>query len=630
MKRLFNKKQRIALAMASNWKCSICGEQLQNGWHSDHKIPFSRGGKTDVINGQATCPTCNLKKGNKMNKIKLRTWQQEALDLCSNEFSNGKKLFLTHATPGGGKTIHGLSVFNSSGHTHLVILAPSTTLVKQWQEEAKKLYGVELKTSMLYSGQSDFEQYQGIVMTYQGMNECAEELRIFCSNNDTLVIADEIHHVADGQAWGDSFRHSFEPATNILALTGTPWASNGKSIAFVSYGSDGYALPDFPYNKVRAIVDNVCRATEFHGMEARDLTFIDNESGAILGTFNTIQDAIDNDIRGAYTKTLHSIKHFKQLFIEADRELSNIRESVADAGGLIVAPSIRAAKEFKDELFMLTGQDYRIVHSKTDKPHESIKDFRKSNERWLISVDMVTEGVDIKRLQVCVFMSTKNTELFLRQVIGRIERRRNEFSQTDRYGYFYYTKTPDVDELVAQFESENKAGLSLVEEQDDTEKDGASGMEKFDDTITLDDVKTELSSLTARGFTFPMDVVRAAMERKRRSGTWLDDAPLYLVCKIIMEEQGHKKDDEATAYQDENYDAPIEVKSARLRKLISSLVNKKMFARYGRQASGEEISRAHKVINNRVGINKTDNSTSIELLESKLEYITNTRGETWV
>ena len=65
MKRFFNKKQRLALAKDSNWKCSICNTTLSNNFHADHIIPFSLGGATDVSNGQALCGSCNLKKGNR-------------------------------------------------------------------------------------------------------------------------------------------------------------------------------------------------------------------------------------------------------------------------------------------------------------------------------------------------------------------------------------------------------------------------------------------------------------------------------------------------------------------------------------------------------------------------------------
>lgn len=51
--RRFNIKQRRALYFAADGRCENCGEELTGDWHSDHFHPWSKGGGTDVINGQA-------------------------------------------------------------------------------------------------------------------------------------------------------------------------------------------------------------------------------------------------------------------------------------------------------------------------------------------------------------------------------------------------------------------------------------------------------------------------------------------------------------------------------------------------------------------------------------------------
>lgn len=627
MKRCFSKKQRIALELFSNGKCMLCGVQLPKSWHADHKLPFSKGGITDVINGQALCPQCNLKKGNSiMSSITLRNWQNTALTQATDNFSEGKKLFLTHATPGGGKTIHALSVFHKMmqdfGISHSVILAPSTVLVKQWQKDAKNVYDLELKNSMLYNQMSDFHEYSGMVMTYQGMNESHESLRIFCANNDVLVIADEIHHVADGQSWGDAFRNAFEPSRHILALTGTPWASEGKKISYVDYGKDGFATPDFSYKKETAIRDSVCRTTEFHEIEAKDLLFVDESTGTIIGEYATLQDAIDDEVKGSTQKTLRSIKHMKAMFIEADEQLSMLRgKGAPDAGGLIVAPDIRTAHEFQNELFMITGVEYPIVHSQAEKPHKKIDEFRDSSERWLISVDMVTEGVDIKRLQVCMFLSDKKTELFLRQVIGRIERiRSNEY--IDRYGYFYHTDIPQINEIVGKLLEENKAGEALREQKEKEEYDG-SGREKVDDSITLVDIRSEQKGLMAEGFYYEDRIVSLAIVKKRRSQI-LFDVPLFVICKVVMAEEEKEVNEKARQTH-----VPLTDKKERIRSRIAKEVTRKLRKLLGRLPTGKEIGGAHKSINAIVGIEKTNDSVSLDLLERKLEYIGKVEAKLW-
>ncbi len=70
--RNFTEAQRLTIYWRDGKKCQIkqqCdGTELLpwNGWHCDHKLPRSRGGKTTVGNGQVACPACNLAKGNRV------------------------------------------------------------------------------------------------------------------------------------------------------------------------------------------------------------------------------------------------------------------------------------------------------------------------------------------------------------------------------------------------------------------------------------------------------------------------------------------------------------------------------------------------------------------------------------
>lgn len=65
MKRLFSRKARRYLSIISGGLCSLCGKPLNGQLHADHIKPFAAGGATVLANGQALCPTCNLKKGAK-------------------------------------------------------------------------------------------------------------------------------------------------------------------------------------------------------------------------------------------------------------------------------------------------------------------------------------------------------------------------------------------------------------------------------------------------------------------------------------------------------------------------------------------------------------------------------------
>ncbi|MBR6124095.1 DUF262 domain-containing protein [Candidatus Saccharibacteria bacterium] len=66
--REFDRAQKMAIYRRDKGCCQLklrCnGKKCEwDNWHADHIIPWSKGGKTIVENGQVACPECNLAKG---------------------------------------------------------------------------------------------------------------------------------------------------------------------------------------------------------------------------------------------------------------------------------------------------------------------------------------------------------------------------------------------------------------------------------------------------------------------------------------------------------------------------------------------------------------------------------------
>jgi len=65
-KRNFDEAQRQVIFRRGNGICRLCGRKCEwNDWEADHIIPWSKGGKTEIENGQILCPSCNAKKGDR-------------------------------------------------------------------------------------------------------------------------------------------------------------------------------------------------------------------------------------------------------------------------------------------------------------------------------------------------------------------------------------------------------------------------------------------------------------------------------------------------------------------------------------------------------------------------------------
>lgn len=61
--RNFDEAQRQVIFRRDRGICQICRTKCEwNAWHADHIVPWNRGGKTIVSNGQVLCPECNASK----------------------------------------------------------------------------------------------------------------------------------------------------------------------------------------------------------------------------------------------------------------------------------------------------------------------------------------------------------------------------------------------------------------------------------------------------------------------------------------------------------------------------------------------------------------------------------------
>ena len=114
-------------------------------------------------------------------------------------------------------------------------------------------------------------------------------------------------------------------------------------------------------------------------------------------------------------------------------KLNQTRLEMPNAGGLIIAPNIETADFMCNLIELIEGEKPTLVHSQVTNSEQRINAFRKTNKKWLVSVAMISEGVDIKRLRVLIYLPSAQTELFFRQAIGRVVRSNGDNDYTRAY-----------------------------------------------------------------------------------------------------------------------------------------------------------------------------------------------------
>ena len=357
---------------------------------------------------------------------KLRAWQQAALD---GYFAASPRDYLAVATPGAGKTTFALTVAAELMQRRVVdrltIVAPTEHLKVQWAEAAAKA-GLAIDPAYTPTKGRTSKDYVGVALTYAGVATNPLAFRVRTERFRTLVILDEIHHAGDALSWGEAVREAFEPAVRRLALTGTPFRSDINPIPFVTYapGADGVprSAADYTYGYADALADHVVRPVLFmaYSGQVEWRTRAGDEIAARLGepltkdqSAQALRTALD--VNGAWVPA---------VLQAADRRLTEVRRHVSDAGGLVIASDQDSARAYAALLASISGSTPTVVLSDEKSSSRKIAKFSDSDDRWMVAVRMVSEGVDVPRLAVGVYATTTATPLFFAQAVGRFVRAR--------------------------------------------------------------------------------------------------------------------------------------------------------------------------------------------------------------
>ncbi len=357
---------------------------------------------------------------------KLRAWQAEALDAY---FVHEPRDFLAAATPGAGKTTFALRLATELLSRRVVervtVVAPTEHLKRQWAEAAARV-GLPLDPDFRNAEGRYARHYKGVAVTYAQVAMRPSLHKDITESYRTLVILDEVHHGGDALSWGDGIRDAFERATRRLSLTGTPFRSDTAPIPFVTYLPDRQGIrtsvTDYNYGYGRALSDGVVRPVIFmiYAGHMRWRTKTGDEMEARLGEGNT-KDITSQAWRTALDPRGEWIP---AVLNAADRRLSEVRNSIPDAGGLVIATDHYAARAYADLLHQISGEPVTVVLSDEKEASDRIAEFAAGESRWMVAVRMVSEGVDVPRLAVGVYATSASTPLFFAQAIGRFVRAR--------------------------------------------------------------------------------------------------------------------------------------------------------------------------------------------------------------
>ena len=381
--------------------------------------------------------------------MKLRNWQQSAREKCINYFRDDEdgRHFVINAAPGAGKTkvscVIAQDLLQAGQIDRVIIIAPRRTVVTQWAKEFAAVTGHHMM--QITAADSVGLISENVCATWAAIKGLADVFQDICRTARVLVICDEHHHAAIEAAWGISADSAFASARYSLILTGTPVRSDGAQSIWLDRNElGGLAHPEggmYTLTYGEAVGLGYCRPVTFHRHRGRFAVKIeDSETIEVSGDTPVVLPA-----KHPATQSLKRSLDFYRLAMtpqfEADHKtprrdgyqgtmiacacdkLDELRLLMPAAGGLVIAPDINMAEHFAELIRMIDGQEPMVVHSGLPNAERRIDAFRAdSSTRWLVAVGMVSEGVDIQRLRVLVYLPKAMTELAFRQAVGRVVR----------------------------------------------------------------------------------------------------------------------------------------------------------------------------------------------------------------
>lgn len=426
--------------------------------------------------------------------------------------------FILHAFPGAGKSLAQCLVARTlleQGYIDQVIFCvPSTLLREQMVDDAAKV-GLNLNGKRLdpdgYMGIVTTYASLGHLSKETGKMPNAELLRNICINKPTMVIADEMHHLGRGKNWGDAFEMAFnQHAVARLMTSGTPFRSDNSTLPWCRYTnkkidlspphaySYGYGLSTWN-SKFSALGDRVVRDVVIHpwdgevnftvrrherGWVTEERTFAhrftDNIDELYPDVFDECNDLNEKPVKLIDNKRLreeikakrrlaaiecgtpahpYGTDYVRDQLIAANDQLTDVRRSHPWAGGLIVCNNIPHADSVAKALKHWTGEEAIVIHSESGAGARAIRDFRgnrtEARSKWIVSVGKISEGVDIKHLRVCVYLSAIQAPLRWTQILGRVLRVEDDLEWDLQTAHFY-----QYDDGVGLIEDENGDSVS--------------------------------------------------------------------------------------------------------------------------------------------------------------------------
>lgn len=506
-RRRFNGRERVALYLAADGRCEQCGAELEPGWHGDHVQPWSLGGATHVLNGQALCRPCNLAKGISVtynDTFAARPFQRDVIERVLDGIATGRDVTVALGTPGTGKTLAyqatATHLLRQGAIDHIAVFVPRVSLAQQcetsWMfqdRDTKELHGLfELFDSHGRLGKIRHVDAQppltvpgetgtGFVACYASLANHEEVFSDWAEKHKGrfLLVADEAQFCGapdekgNGTRAGALIEDLHEYAAHTLLLTGTPYRADGRPLVLAQYGDVD--------EEGKQLLIRQAEATYADGIDAgylRRFEMLMNE-GVIKETDVSGEWSVEYKMSSREANLSPIMRKPTTWQPLANRVVNAVREKQIlnpEYRGLISCMEKKDAEAVQHYLTSTYPglRVYLAVSADGAAAQNALQDFKIKPADILVTVRMAFIGYDCPRITVVGILTHYRDKGHLMQLVGRGLRTWDKEPAEEQSCRVIAPDDPRMEEFLSQMRRQSDEGLRRKRERDNPDSmDGA-------------------------------------------------------------------------------------------------------------------------------------------------------------
>lgn len=491
-KRFLTDAEKAECLAASGYKCqgANCRDRdLKYKRYEFHHIKMhAEFGATTRYNTKVLCVECHRDEHRKQRaKLfsqsgwdSLRQWQRDAIDRFVEGDDNDS--FVLEAAPGAGKSRFAAFIsqyaITEMGLDHVVFIAPWLPILTSVKKNFDPL-GLTPRDKFHY------DKKRGILQRRPNVDVTLDTYAGFCNQttidvidewqNESpngwrfMLILDEVHHTntVNGK-WGPYVERIANMASKLVVMSGTYFRSDSRPIAFLEYENER-PKTHFSINFAECVRNRFTRQVSFRFHNPIIEFAKKSEERLIRKKLENIPLTSSKMLTKAKDEVLRpDFVHVEAMISEAWKELQAMRRKWNDAACLVVCrPGTSADEErqvhaIEAKIKSLTGCSPTVVTSDDSLSRGKLDAFDKSHDPFLCAIRMVSEGVDIPRIRMVLFLTYTDSEMLFRQIVGRCCRY-IDGKEDDTAALVILPKFKIMADFAERFEGESKQGLLNME-----------------------------------------------------------------------------------------------------------------------------------------------------------------------